>query len=125
VQQEEELKQFERLIIKKEKSQLAKEEQVDHAVLNQHYPEVKYGGEAEAAEVKADRTLNLVIIGHVDSGKSTLMGHLLFKLGQVTPNQMHKMEKISQNYGKSSFKFAYVMDESEEERQRGVTIDVG
>lgn len=38
---------------------------------------------------------------------------------------MHKMEKISEQYGKSSFKFAYVLDESEEERRRGVTIDVG
>jgi len=38
---------------------------------------------------------------------------------------MHKYEKISEQYGKGSFKFAYVMDEGEEERRRGVTIDVG
>ena len=72
-----------------------------------------------------NKTINLVIIGHVDSGKSTLMGHLLFKLGVVNPQDMHKMEKISDQYGKGSFKFAYVLDEGEEERRRGVTIDVG
>ena len=69
--------------------------------------------------------LNLVIIGHVDSGKSTLTGHLLFLLGKVTSQTMHKYEKMSQEYGKGSFKFAWVMDEGEEERKRGVTIDVG
>lgn len=55
-------------------------------------------------------TINLVIIGHVDSGKSTLTGHMLYKLGFIDNNEMHKMEKLSVNYGKSSFKFAYVMD---------------
>lgn len=69
--------------------------------------------------------LNLVIIGHVDSGKSTLMGHLLYKLGKVNSQTMHKYERMSEQYGKGSFKFAWVLDEGEEERQRGVTIDLG
>jgi translation elongation factor EF-1alpha len=69
--------------------------------------------------------VNLVIIGHVDSGKSTMTGHLLFLLGKVNPQTMHKYEKMSLEYGKGSFKFAWVMDEGEEERKRGVTIDVG
>jgi elongation factor 1 alpha-like protein len=64
------------------------------------------------------------VIGHVDAGKSTLMGHLLFQLGQVSNKQMHKYKQESQKIGKSSFAFAWVLDETEEERARGVTIDL-
>ena len=71
------------------------------------------------------KIMNLVIIGHVDSGKSTLMGHLLFKLGKVNQQTMHKYEKQSEELGKGSFKFAWILDEGEEERKRGVTIDLG
>lgn len=60
--------------------------------------------------------LNLVVIGHVDAGKSTLMGHLLFLLGQVSQKTMHKYEKDSKNMGKASFSYAWVLDEHEEER---------
>ena len=59
---------------------------------------------------------NLIVIGHVDAGKSTLMGHLLFQLGQVSNKQMHKYKQESQKIGKSSFAFAWVLDETEEER---------
>ena len=69
--------------------------------------------------------MSIVIIGHVDSGKSTMTGHILFKLGVVSKQIMHKYEKVSEQYGKGSFKYAWVMDENEEERQRGVTIDIG
>lgn len=68
--------------------------------------------------------INLIVIGHVDAGKSTLVGHLLFKLGQISGKQMHRYEVDSQRSGKSSFKFAWAMDETDEERARGVTIDV-
>lgn len=68
--------------------------------------------------------MNIVIIGHVDSGKSTLTGHLLYKLGEVSKNQLRKNEKLAGEYGKAGFHFAYIMDESEEERERGVTIEV-
>lgn len=68
--------------------------------------------------------INLIVIGHVDSGKSTLMGHLLYQLGQVSQKQMHKYKQESQKIGKSSFAYAWVLDETEEERSRGVTIDV-
>jgi len=68
--------------------------------------------------------INLIVIGHVDAGKSTLMGHLLFQLGQVSSKQMHKYKQESQKIGKSSFAFAWVLDETEEERNRGVTIDI-
>ncbi|XP_005104900.1 HBS1-like protein isoform X1 [Aplysia californica] len=68
--------------------------------------------------------LNLVVIGHVDAGKSTLMGHLLYQLGSVNKKTMHKYEQESKKLGKSSFAFAWVLDETEEERSRGVTMDV-
>lgn len=68
--------------------------------------------------------LNLVVVGHVDAGKSTLVGHLLYKLGQINNKQMHRYEVDSQRSGKSSFKFAWAMDETSEERARGVTIDI-
>lgn len=69
--------------------------------------------------------LNLVVIGHVDAGKSTLMGHVLYQLGEVSQRLMHKYEQESRKVGKGSFAFAWVLDETEEERARGVTIDIG
>ncbi|XP_022088685.1 HBS1-like protein isoform X2 [Acanthaster planci] len=69
--------------------------------------------------------INLVVIGHVDAGKSTLMGHLLYLLGQVNQRQMHKYEQESKKLGKASFAYAWVLDETGEERQRGITMDVG
>eukprot|EP01135_Chromosphaera_perkinsii_P004444 Nk52_evm22s281 gene=Nk52_evmTU22s281 len=69
--------------------------------------------------------LNLVVIGHVDAGKSTMMGHLLYLLGEVDKRSMHRYENDSKKMGKSSFAFAWVLDETESERSRGVTVDVG
>ncbi len=74
---------------------------------------------------KSKQKLNMVVIGHVDAGKSTLVGHLLHLLGCVDDRTMHKHKKMSEAEGKASFHFAWVMDSSEEERKRGVTIDVG
>jgi len=88
-------------------------------------------GEINAAEEfkknrgDAKESLNLVVIGHVDSGKSTLMGHLLFQLGQVSQKVMHKHEQESRKVGKQSFMYAWVLDETDEERERGITMDVG
>ncbi|CAH0476604.1 unnamed protein product [Peronospora belbahrii] len=69
--------------------------------------------------------ISLVVIGHVDAGKSTITGHLLYKLGYVSKKLMHKYEKESREAGKLSFAYAWVMDADEEERSRGVTMDVG
>ncbi|XP_074846617.1 HBS1-like protein isoform X1 [Carettochelys insculpta] len=69
--------------------------------------------------------LNLVVIGHVDAGKSTLMGHLLYLLGNVNKRTMHRYEQESKKAGKASFAYAWVLDETGEERERGVTMDVG
>ncbi|PWA71283.1 HBS1-like protein [Artemisia annua] len=68
--------------------------------------------------------LNLAIVGHVDSGKSTLSGRLLHLLGQISQKQMHKYEKEAKAQGKGSFAYAWAMDESAEERERGVTMTV-
>ncbi|XP_014662624.1 PREDICTED: HBS1-like protein isoform X4 [Priapulus caudatus] len=80
--------------------------------------------EYEKRKATKKQMLNLVVIGHVDAGKSTLMGHVLYKLGQVNQRTMHKYEQESRKQGKSSFAFAWVLDETPEERQRGVTMDV-
>lgn len=74
---------------------------------------------------KGKTLLNLVVIGHVDAGKSTLMGHLLYRLGDVSKKSMHKYEVESKKAGKASFAYAWVLDETGEERERGITMDVG
>ncbi|XP_051910323.1 elongation factor 1-alpha-like [Hippocampus zosterae] len=68
--------------------------------------------------------VNLVVIGHVDSGKSTTTGHLLYKCGGVDQRKLEKFEKASAQVGKSSFKFAWVLDKLKVERERGLTIDI-
>ncbi|KAF7633929.1 Tr-type G domain-containing protein [Meloidogyne graminicola] len=68
--------------------------------------------------------LNLIIVGHVDAGKSTLLGHLLYQLGNVDERSMHRYKQDSSRLGKSSFAFAWILDENEEERSRGVTMDI-
>ncbi|CAD7922529.1 unnamed protein product [Amoebophrya sp. A120] len=68
--------------------------------------------------------LSVVVVGHVDAGKSTLMGHLLVQVGAVTASQMHKLERDAKATGKESFKYAWVLDEGEEERARGVTVEM-
>ena len=68
--------------------------------------------------------INVAVVGHVDAGKSTLMGHLLCLLGHVSKKELHKNKTESQKLGKGSFAFAWVLDETGEERERGVTIDV-
>ncbi|GFT95031.1 HBS1-like protein [Trichonephila clavipes] len=77
---------------------------------------------SERADVKP--LINLVVIGHVDAGKSTLMGHLLFDIGNVSQRNMHKFERDSKKLGKGSFMYAWVLDETPEERNRGITMDV-
>ena len=52
----------------------------------------------------------------MDAGKSTLMGHLLYRLGNVQQRIMHKFEQESRKMGKSSFAYAWILDETEEER---------
>lgn len=67
---------------------------------------------------------NLVTIGHVDHGKSTLVGRLLFDTGAVRDEQMRKLKELAKELKKETFEFAFVMDKLKEERERGVTIDI-
>jgi elongation factor 1-alpha len=66
--------------------------------------------------------LSIVICGHVDSGKSTTTGRLLFELGGIPEREMEKLRQEAEHLGKSSFAFAFYMDRQKEERERGVTI---
>ncbi len=73
---------------------------------------------------KAKPHLNIVFIGHVDHGKSTTVGRLLFDSGNVDEQTMRKLKEQAQQLGKVGFEFAFLMDNLKEERERGVTIDL-
>ena len=77
-----------------------------------------------AAGAKRKPHMNLVVIGHVDAGKSTTTGHLIYKLGGIDEQSLKKIDKEAAEYGKNSFKFAWVLDRLKAERERGVTIDI-
>ena len=68
--------------------------------------------------------INLVTIGHVDHGKSTLVGRLLFEHGEIPPHIIEEYKKQAEEKGKATFEFAWVMDKFKEERERGVTIEL-
>jgi elongation factor 1-alpha len=68
--------------------------------------------------------VNIVFIGHVDAGKSTSVGRLMFDSGNISENQMRKLKDKAQELGKGGFEFAFVMDNLKEEQERGVTIDL-
>jgi len=68
--------------------------------------------------------INIVVIGHVDSGKSTTTGHLIYKCGGIDKRTIEKYEKEAQEMGKGSFKYAWVLDKLKAERERGITIDI-
>lgn len=68
--------------------------------------------------------INIVVIGHVDSGKSTSTGHLIYKCGGIDPRTIEKFEKEANEMGKGSFKYAWVLDKLKAERERGITIDI-
>jgi len=72
-----------------------------------------------------DKThVNVVVIGHVDSGKSTTTGHLIYKCGGIDKRAIEKFEKEAADMGKGSFKYAWVLDKLKAERERGITIDI-
>ena len=68
--------------------------------------------------------LNLVIMGHVDHGKSTTTGHLLYQAGAIDERTIKAFEDEAAKLGKGTFKYAWVLDNLKEERERGVTIDL-
>jgi len=73
---------------------------------------------------EAKTHINIVVIGHVDSGKSTTTGHLIYKCGGIDKRVIEKFEKEAQEMGKGSFKYAWVLDKLKAERERGITIDI-
>ena len=68
--------------------------------------------------------LNVVFVGHVDHGKSTTIGRLLYDSGVIDEQTMRKLKEKAQELGKGGFEFAFIMDNLKEERERGVTIDL-
>ncbi|KAL2044964.1 hypothetical protein N7G274_002739 [Stereocaulon virgatum] len=79
---------------------------------------------AEFKKSKPRNAANFVVIGHVDAGKSTLMGRLLYDLKVVDPKTLDRYRKESERLGKGSFALAWVLDQGTEERNRGITIDI-
>ncbi len=73
---------------------------------------------------KEKKNISLVVIGHVDAGKSTTTGHLIYKCGGIDKRTIEKFEKDAAEMGKSSFKYAWVLDKLKAERERGITIDI-
>ncbi len=73
---------------------------------------------------KEKPNMNVVFVGHVDAGKSTVVGQLLFQSGAVSEQEMKKLREEAEKHGKAGFEFAYVMDKIRESRERGVTIDL-
>ncbi|XP_022766215.1 eukaryotic peptide chain release factor GTP-binding subunit ERF3A-like isoform X2 [Durio zibethinus] len=90
--------------------------------------EVAAQEDAEASvemETEKKRHLNVVFIGHVDSGKSTIGGQILFLSGQVDDRTIQKYEKEAKDKSRESWYMAYIMDTNEEERVKGITVEVG
>lgn len=69
--------------------------------------------------------LNLVFIGHVDAGKSTLSGSILYLMGKVDARTIERFEREAKQRNRDSWFLAYIMDTSEEERAKGKTVEVG
>ncbi|MBI5225081.1 translation elongation factor EF-1 subunit alpha [Candidatus Micrarchaeota archaeon] len=68
--------------------------------------------------------LNIIFTGHVDHGKSTLVGRVLYDTGALSENDLRKLKEEAAKMGKATFEFAFAMDQLKEERERGVTIDI-
>lgn len=87
-------------------------------------PRVELDVNSEIVKRSTKPNLSFVVIGHVDAGKSTLTGRLLLESETVSMSQYNKLKREAEKAGKSSFSLAWVMDQTPEERNRGVTIDI-
>lgn len=104
----------------------ADEDDGDAAELMDGENDVEVGGEKSAAGVVDQREhLNVIHIGHVDSGKSTLSGSILFHTGQIDARTIEKFEREAKQRGRESWWLAYILDTTEEERSKGITVEVG
>lgn len=68
--------------------------------------------------------ISIVVIGHVDAGKSTTTGHLIYKCGGISKRKLEALQREATQLGKASFGYAFVMDKLKEERKSGITIDI-
>merc|ERR1712093_772459 len=93
--------------------------------LTQNFKPSKATSSNKTATMGKEKThVNVVVIGHVDSGKSTTTGHLIYKCGGIDKRTIEKFEKEAAELGKGSFKYAWVLDKLKAERERGITIDI-
>ncbi|XP_028948169.1 uncharacterized protein [Malus domestica] len=103
--------------------------QSDQSVVVEHKGKAKEIPEPEEEhddiELDRKRHLNVVFIGHVDAGKSTTGGQILFLSGQVDDRTIQKYEKEAKDKSRESWYMAYIMDTNEEEREKGKTVEVG
>jgi peptide chain release factor subunit 3 len=83
------------------------------------------GAKKGVAECDPREHLNVIHIGHVDSGKSTLSGSILFHTGQVDARTIEKYEREAKQRGRESWWLAFILDTTEEERSKGITVEVG
>lgn len=74
--------------------------------------------------IKSKNTVNVLVVGHVDAGKSTIFGHLAVLSGSVPLREKTRAQALADTYNKSTFSYAFLLDTNDDERQRGVTIDV-
>lgn len=91
-------------------------------------PDDDEDGEVDVGEVEEEdprQHLNLVFIGHVDAGKSTLSGSILYIMGQVDARTIERYERDAKARNRESWFLAFIMDTSEEERAKGKTVEVG
>eukprot|EP00439_Symbiodinium_sp_Y106_P016527 s7426_g2.t1 len=86
------------------------------------YKQARYDEVANEMKSMLVKHLSIVICGHVDSGKSTTTGRLIFELGGLPERELEKLKQEAERLGKGSFAFAFFMDRQKEERERGVTI---
>ncbi|EHY66567.1 elongation factor 1-alpha [Nematocida ausubeli] len=71
-----------------------------------------------------EQYINVCFLGHVDSGKSTTIGHLCYKLGAIDKRTLEKLEEVAKEHGKGSFSYAFFCDNNKAERESGITIQV-
>merc|ERR1712134_15739 len=103
-----------------------KNDRVSHRNARENQKETEKVKKKEQSSImgKEKLHLNIVVIGHVDSGKSTTTGHLIYKLGGIDKRVIEKFEKEAAEMNKRSFKYAWVLDKLKAERERGITIDI-
>ena len=68
---------------------------------------------------------SLVFIGHVDAGKSTICGQIIYKMGLVDERTINQFKQEAKNKNRDSWWLAYIMDNNEEEKEKGKTVDIG